>query len=163
MTVEIQPTGGVGEEGDIEFWLGVGDAAPVQQQLDGGVGYEGRYYWPFNYSLQLHTNYYFQISVNLDPSEWTDVSEYGIGNCLETGGGCADALVTGFPCGCYFYIWREDNTVLDLSSGGNWADDVVLWKGGGPGPGPPTPTPTPGTAPNVNMCVNVREYQPGQE
>jgi hypothetical protein len=33
-----------------------------------------------------------------------------------------------------------------------------------PTPGPtPTPTPTPGTAPNTNLCVRVRAYQPGQE
>jgi hypothetical protein len=144
---------------DVQFWLGVEDAKPVQ--ISGGLGTDdpGALYMYFDYDLQLHTNYYFQISVNCEGGPAGN--DYYIGNCAP---GCADAMVTGFPCGCYFYVWREDNTVLDLSGGGNWSEDVVLWKGGGPGPGPtPGPTPTPGTAPNVNMNVSVREFQPGTE
>jgi hypothetical protein len=59
-------------------------------------------------------------------------------------------MVTGFPSGCYFYSWREDNTVLNLAGGGNWNDDKVTWLGGGPGPTPDNPdnpvNPQPGPA-----------------
>ncbi len=147
---------------DVQFYLGTESSKPVKQTAS--TGDEGRIYWAWDNELLLNTNYYFQISVSLeDPGQWAAMPNYCVGNCTYGGSTCSDASVTGFPCGCYIYVWREDNVALDLSGGGNWADDVVLWKGGGPGPGPPTPTPTPGTAPNVNMCVNVREYQPGQE
>jgi len=150
---------------EVQFWLGTGDNKPVHVPADGAYD-EGRIYWTFSNALfSLNTNYYFQITVNLeDPGAYVDTSgTYSIGNCLNTGSPCSDPNVTGFPCGCYLYVWREYNSAQNLSGGLDWADDVVLWKGGGPGPGPPGPTPTPGTAPNVNMCVNVREYQPGQE
>jgi hypothetical protein len=151
---------------DCELWVGTGDSAPVNQGAPYvGTGDAPRTYYVWeNWYPQLNTNYYLQLSVSGSGTA-LDTSKYAIGNCIDAGlPPCADDAVTGFPCGCYIYVWREDNVALDLSSGGNWADDVVLWKGGGPGPGPsPGPTPTPGTAPNVNMCVNVREYQPGQE
>ncbi|MGA3315277.1 MAG: hypothetical protein ABSC64_02425 [Candidatus Korobacteraceae bacterium] len=125
-------------DNSVQFWLGVGSAKPVSIPL-AGCADEGRIYWVFDYNLQLNTNYYFQVSVNLpDASQWASAGNYAIGNCIESGAPCADAAVTGFPCGAYLYSWREDDTVLDLSAGGNWADDVVLWAGGSP-----TPTPTP--------------------
>ena len=154
--------------GDVQFWLGVGDAKPTlvpsAPTLD-----EGEIAWDYQAPcLSLHTNYYFQISVNLpDPGQWASVSSnYSIGNCLSGGTPCADSKVTGFPCGCYIYCWREDNTAIDLSGGGNWAEDVVLWKGGtppGPGPGPgPTPGPS-GSGVNMNINVRTRTFQPGRE
>ena len=147
---------------DCELWVGTEDAAPVNQGAP-YVGSESRTYYVWeNWFPQLHTNYYLQLVINGSGMDLGNA--YSIGNCIDTGPPCSDDAVTGFPCGCYFYSWREDNVALDLSGGGNWADDVVLWKGGGPGPSPiPGPTPTPGTAPNVNMNVSVREFQPGNE
>lgn len=158
----VEGTGMSGGNDAVQLWLGVEDAKPVQISCSGPNPDGARLYWVFDYSFQLHTNYYLQITVN---SSGVDLSAgYSLSNCIDTGSPCSDSCITGFPSGCYFYVWREDNTVLDLSSGGNWADDVVLWKGGGPGPSPtPGPTPTPGTAPNVNMNVSVREWQPGNE
>jgi hypothetical protein len=142
---------------DVQFWLGVGNAKPVR--ISPTSGSEGALYVDFNYSLQLHTNYYFQIAVNANGP----AGDYYIGNCAP---GCRDTMVVGFPAGCYFYSWREDNTVLDLSKGGNWAQDVVTWAGGTP---PPTPTPGPPGPPQtvtpgavkLSGMVNVQEYQPG--
>jgi len=161
----VEGTGLSGGSDAVQFWLGVEDAKPVQLDMSGPLSDGARSYWVADYesgigNLQLNTNYYFQISVDFGGG--VDLgTDYAIGNCIDTGSPCSDSCVTGFPGGCYLYVWREYNSVQDLSGGLDWADDVVLWKGGGPGP--PTPTPTPGTAPNVNMCVNVREYQPGQE
>jgi hypothetical protein len=147
----------------MELWVGTGDSKPVNQ----GAPYVGTsdaprtYYVWENWWPQLNTNYYLQLTIS--GSGVGLGTAYSLSNCIDTGPPCADDAVTGFPSGCYFYVWRENNEVLDLSTGQNWADDVVLWKGGGPGPSP-TPTPTPGTvAPNVNMNVSVREYQPGYE
>jgi hypothetical protein len=152
-------------DANCELWVGTEDSAPVNQ----GAPYVGTsdaprtYYVWENWWPQLHTNYYLQLTIS---GSGVDVSEgYSIGNCIDVSWTpCADDSGPGFPGGFYCYVWREDNTVLDLSGGGNWSEDVVLWKGGGPGPSPtPGPTPTPGTAPNVNMNVSVREFQPGQE
>ena len=109
-----------------KFYLGVGSSRPVQ--ISPSPGSEGALYIDFNYDLKLNTNYYFQVSVD---SDGPVSNSYGIGNCLQVGSGCNDASnCGGFPCGCYLYSWREDNTVLDLANGGNWADDVPLWAGG---------------------------------
>jgi hypothetical protein len=111
-----------------QLWVGTGNSAPVNMGAP-SVGSEGRtyYVWP-NWDVQLHTNYYLQLVIN--GSGMGLGSAYSIGNCIDTGSPCADDAVTGFPCGCYFYSWREDNTALNLSGGGNWKDDLPLWAGG---------------------------------
>jgi hypothetical protein len=121
LTVEIQGASYL----DVEFYLGVGANRPVKIQPD-SPGNEGALYQGFsNASLKLNTNYYMQIAVS---SDGPTSGAYVIGNC--TGPGCNDASnCGGFPCGAYIYSWREDNTVLDLAGGGNWADDVGLWTG----------------------------------
>ena len=157
LTVEIQGASSL----EADFWLGVEGNKPTQMAPDPiGTDDPGALYQQFGgFNLQLNTNYYFQISVNANGPE----GDYYIGNCAP---GCADAMVSGFPVGSYLYVWREDNTVLDLSGGGNWAEDVVLWKGGTPPtPGPPGPSPGPTPTPNSNLVklaasVNVKEYQP---
>jgi hypothetical protein len=121
-SVELTGIGGYSNN-SVQFYLGVGANRPVK--IPSNTGTEGRVYWDFNYSLQLNTNYYFQISINLGGG--VTGSDYYIGNCAP---GCRDTMVVGFPAGCYFYSWREDNTVLDLNGGGNWKDDVPLWAGG---------------------------------
>jgi hypothetical protein len=121
-TVEIQ--GGCTEL-DVQFYLGVGNNKPTK--IPGSLGTDdgaGVLYMDFDYNLQLNTNYYFQISVSANGPAAND---YYISNCAP---GCADTSVVGFPSGCYIYSWREDNTVLDLSGGGNWKDDVGCWAGG---------------------------------
>jgi hypothetical protein len=161
-TFEIADVG----SGSVEFWLGVGSSKPVQISTDGGEGDEGgRHWWDFDYNLQLNTNYYFQIVINL--SSGVTGSDYYIGNCAP---GCADTMVVGFPCGCYIYSWREDNTVLDLSGGGNWKDDVGCWAGGtcggaaggggggGGGPGSVIPAITGGNTFGGNSEINILPY-----
>jgi hypothetical protein len=129
-TIELAGSGSAYEDG-IQFYLGVEDQRPHRITTDGDMGSEGgRSWWDFNFDLQLNTNYYFQIAVNLNPNSWIQSNSYSIGNCLETGSPCADSKVTGFPAGCHFYSWREDDTALDLSQGGNWSDDAPLWAGG---------------------------------
>jgi hypothetical protein len=160
-SVEIQGSGGYSDD-SVQFYLGVGNNKPTKISTNGDVGNEGgRTWWDFDYNLQLNTNYYFQVSVNLDPGSWASGTDYSICNC--TGPGCNDSSnCGGFPCGCYLYSWREDNTVLDLSQGGNWAQDLPLWAGGnGPTPGP-TPTPSPSAPPSVKLqaTVRVQEWQP---
>ena len=161
LTLEIQ--GGCTEL-DVQFWLGVGNSKPTKMTPDpiGTDDGPGVLYQQFGgYNLQLNTNYYFQISVTANGPA---MPNYCIGNCTFGGSTCADATVTGFPCGCYIYCWREYNSAIDLSGGGDWAADVPIWAGGtppGPGPGP-TPTPV-ATAPNVNLNASVREYQPGSD
>jgi hypothetical protein len=149
-TVEIQGASSL----DVQFWLGVGNNKPTQ--ISPQPGSEGALYVDFDYDLKLNTNYYFQISVNANGP----TGDYYIGNCAA---GCADASVAGFPCGCYIYCWREYNTAIDLSGGGDWAADVPIWAGGTPpNPSPsPTPGPGPGSSTNINMNASVREYQPG--
>ena len=149
-TVEIQGASSL----DVQFWLGVGNNKPTK--ISPQPGSEGALYVDFDYDLKLNTNYYFQISVNANGP----TGDYYIGNCAA---GCADASVAGFPCGCYIYCWREYNTAIDLSGGGDWAADVPIWAGGTPpNPSPsPTPGPGPGSSTNINMNASVREYQPG--
>ena len=159
-TVELQ---GSPSSLDVEFWLGTGNNKPVHLAGDGiGTDDPGALYEQFSaVNLQLNTNYYFQVSVSA--SGGASGSDYYIGNCAS---GCADASVSGFPCGCYIYCWREFDSVIDFSGGGDWAEDVVLWKGGTPPtPGPPGPSPGPTPASNTNLVkvaasVNVKEYQP---
>ena len=155
-TVELQGSPG---SLDVEFWLGTGNNKPVHLSGDGiGTDDPGALYEQFSaVNLQLNTNYYFQVSVSA--SGGASGSDYYIGNCAS---GCADATVSGFPCGCYIYCWREFDSVIDFSGGGDWAADLPIWAGGTP-PGPPSPTPTPSTATNVNMNAAVREYQPGYD
>jgi hypothetical protein len=130
--VEIQGSGSYSAD-SVQFWVGADGARPIKQSaVTGEEG--GRVWWGFNnFNLQLGVDYYFQVSINLDPNSWASGTDYYIGNCAP---GCADTMVVGFPCGCYFYSWREDNAVIDLSQGGNWAEDMA---GGGvtPPPGPP--------------------------
>jgi hypothetical protein len=156
LSVEIQGASSL----DVQFWLGVESAKPVK--ISPSPGSEGALYVDFDYSLKLNTNYYLQISVNANGPTG---GEYCIGNCIQMGAGCNDASnCGGFPCGCYIYSWREDNTVLNLSGGGNWAEDVVKWKGGGPPP--PGPSPGPGPVDTASgLCkltanIRVQEYQP---
>ena len=159
-TVEIQ---GSPSSLDVEFWLGTGDNKPVHLAGDGvGTDDPGALYEQFSaVDLQLNTNYYFQVSVNA--SGGAGGTDYYIGNCAE---GCADAFVSGFPCGCYIYCWREYDSVVDFSGGGSWATDLPIWAGGSPVPGPspgPGPSPSPTTTNMVNISANVREHQPGHE
>ena len=158
-TVELQGSPG---SLDVEFWLGTGNNKPVHLSGDGiGTDDPGALYEQFSaVNLQLNTNYYFQISVSA--SGGASGSDYYIGNCAS---GCADATVSGFPCGSYIYCWREFDSVIDFSGGGDWAADVPIWAGGTPPtPGPsPTPGPGPGSSTNINMNASVREYQPGYD
>jgi hypothetical protein len=132
--VEIAGAGG----GNVEFWLGVGANRPVKVGIEDEGNEGGRHWWGFNWGLQLNVNYYFQIKIDL--SGGVTGSDYYINNCAP---GCADYMVTGFPAGCYYYCWREDNTALNLANGGNWAQDVGLWTGAAvpaqPGVTPPVP------------------------
>jgi hypothetical protein len=147
-----------------QFWLGVEGNKPTQiHGTPGGESNQSLYVTFDGYALKLNTNYYFQVSVDAGGPTG---GEYCIGNCIQMGAGCNDASnCGGFPCGCYIYSWREDNTVLNLSGGGNWADDVVLWKGGTPPtPGPYTP-PGPPLDTASGLCkltanIRVQEYQP---
>ena len=151
LTVEIQ---GSPSSLDAHFWLGVGSNKPTEMSRDPvGTDDPGALYQQFGgFDLKLNQDYYFQISVSANgPS-----GDYYIGNCAQ---GCADAFVSGFPCGCYLYSWREDDSVLDLSGGGNWADDVALWGGGVTPVTPVTPT-TKGIP--VQMTVTPRTWQPGR-
>jgi hypothetical protein len=143
---------------DVDLWLGVGDNKPVQIGNDGlGTDDPGALYLAFNYNFQLNTNYYLQITVDCDGGPGGN--DYYISNCAP---GCADSSVQGFPSGCYFYVWREYNSIIDLSGGGDWATDVVLWKGGTPSPTPtPTPTPTPSSGIPITYSIIPREYQGG--
>jgi hypothetical protein len=157
-TVELQ--GGCNAL-DVEFWLGVGNNKPTKMTpdplgIDDGPGVLYQSFGGFD--LKLNQNYYFQVSVSA--SGGASGSDYYIGNCAQ---GCADAFVSGFPCGCYIYCWREFNSVIDFSGGGDWAADVPIWAGGTPpNPSPsPTPSPGPGASTNLNMNASVREYQPG--
>ena len=157
LTVECQ---GSPSSLDVEFWLGTGNNKPVHLAGDGiGTDDPGALYEQFSaVDLQLNTNYYFQISVDIGGGP--AASNYCIGNCV--GQSCSDATVTGFPCGCYIYCWREYDSVIDLSGGGDWAADLPIWAGGTPpGPSPPNPTPPIASGQMVDMCVNVREFQPG--
>ena len=149
----------------VQFYLGTGANKPVKVP-DAPTLDEGQIAWDFQAPcLSLHTDYYFQISINVpNPSQWAaNAGIYSIGNCIGTGSPCADDKVTGFPCGCYIYCWREYNSAIDLSGGGDWAADVPIWAGGTPPtPGPsPTPGPGPGSSTNINMNASVREWQPG--
>jgi len=130
---------------NVEFWAGVNGARPVQIPPD-QQGYEGQIYIAFSaLELQLGVDYFFQINVSTDSAGG---SEYCIGNCLQIGAGCSDYLVTGFPMGCYIYSWREDNYLMDFSSGGSWAEDMAGGDGGdGGGPTPP-PGPPPSQIPD---------------
>ena len=148
---------------DVEFWLGTGNNKPVHLAGDGiGTDDPGALYEQFSaVNLQLHTNYYFQVSVDIGGGP--AANNYCIGNCTYGGSTCADATVTGFPSGCYIYCWREYNSVIDLSGGGDWAADLPIWAGGTP-PGPtPNPTPPIPAGQMVDMTVNVREFQPGYQ
>jgi hypothetical protein len=162
LTIEIQGCSSL----NVQFWLGVGGNKPTRIPPDnlGTDDGPGILYQAFSAApLQLNTNYYFQITVSANGPGGGD---YYIGNCAP---GCADTWVSGFPIGCYLYSWREDNTVLNLSQGGNWAEDKALWTttgggGGGGGGGPVQPVcpcphiwlgiSTPGT--NLSTCsLNV--------
>jgi hypothetical protein len=118
-------------EDAVQFYLGVNGAKPVRIYTNGDMGYEGRTYWAFNYDLKLGVDYFFQVMINVP---WNMNNDYVIGNCAA---GCGDTMVTGFPCGCTIYSWREDNSAINLTTGGNWAEDM---KGVTPTP-KPTPTP----------------------
>ena len=111
-TVELQGSPG---SLDVEFWLGVGNNKPTKMTPDPiGTDDPGALYQQFgSFDLQLNTNYYFQVSVSA--SGGASGSDYYIGNCAQ---GCADAFVSGFPCGCYIYCWREFDSVIDFSGGG---------------------------------------------
>ena len=103
------------------------------------------------------------------------VTCYGIGQTVDMMVGYVDAAadqgvtIVGFQ---FWYClgdgssWSSQNqtsviTGLMSEYGTNMTN--ISDRRGGAGP-TPTPTPTPsGTAPNVNMCVRVRSYQPGQE
>jgi hypothetical protein len=156
-SIEIQQASSL----NAEFWIGVEKNKPVRVSGTPGGEVNNSLYITFDgYPLKLNTNYYFQVSVNAGgPTS----SDYGIGNCIQMGGGCNDASnCGGFPCGCYLYSWREDNTALNLSGGGNWAEDVVCWAGGGtpPGGGGGGGGTTP-TSPPLNVSFDVRSFQPG--
>jgi hypothetical protein len=130
-TIEIVSAGGAGASAEsIQFYLGTNGGAPVKVPADQPRYEMNQVYWSFSSApLQLNTDYYFQVSVNLDPGQWAGIGNYSIGNCLfSPGSPCADTMVTGFPCGCYIYSWRENSDVLDLSQGGDWAVDMA---GGG--------------------------------
>ena len=157
-TVELQ---GSPSSLDVEFWLGVGSAAPTKMAPDPiGTDDPGALYQQFgSYDLQLNTDYYFQVTVSA--SGGASGNDYNIGNC--SGAGCNDlSNCGGFPCGCYIYCWREYDSVMDLSGGLDWAADVPIWAGGTPPSPGPGPSPTPGPAPaSVFMNAAVREWQPG--